>query len=160
MTLEEASRERNPFLEAVGSITLAGGMLDNHLRTLLGSLAHEPTLLAHANAESTDRLIDLCRLALRMQAIPKDEAAEVNKCLDLARDLKNKRNQVVHSIFFHQEDGEIQAMKPVKKTIGMSGTAITVSEMEETAAQIQELCLELFRTGWNATAHRSGMDKF
>ncbi|MEU0104179.1 hypothetical protein ABZ313_02265 [Streptomyces sp. NPDC006251] len=64
MTSNAATPERNPFLEAVGSVTVAGAHLNSALHNLLAQLTFEPTLLVLANAEGTDRLIELCELAL------------------------------------------------------------------------------------------------
>ncbi|MEU0583624.1 hypothetical protein [Streptomyces sp. NPDC006132] len=64
MTPNAATPERNPFLEAVGSVTVAGAHRDSALHNLLAHLTFEPTLLVPANAEGTARLIELCDLAL------------------------------------------------------------------------------------------------
>lgn len=157
MASDEVTRERNPFLEAVGRVTLAGARLDSSLRNLLTSLAFEPTLIAYANSEGTDRLIDLCKLALQIRAVPPEDEAEVKRCLARAHDLKNKRNHVVHSIFLPEEEGEgFQALKPLRKSIGMSTTPITIAAMEETATEIEALLSDLFRAGWNARSHQMG----
>jgi hypothetical protein len=161
MEVDEPERERNPFLEAVGRVTLAGGLLDSSLRSLLSTLALEPTLLAQANAEGTARLIERCKLALRVHRIPAADAEAITICLNRARALKDKRNRVVHAVFFPDEDGVgLQAFMPLKKMHGMSGSSITIDQMEETASQIEELRMEIFRTGWNATADQSGMSRF
>ncbi|MGP4090746.1 hypothetical protein [Streptomyces sp. KR55] len=57
MTSDATPRERNPFFEAVGRVTVAGAELDFSLRQLLGTIAPEPTLLLSANTEGCARLI-------------------------------------------------------------------------------------------------------
>ena len=62
MTTDAVTRERNPFFEAVGRVTVAGAELDFSLKGLLGAIAHEPTLIMYANSQSTSKLIELCNL--------------------------------------------------------------------------------------------------
>ncbi|WP_216588567.1 hypothetical protein [Streptomyces brasiliscabiei] len=153
----DATPERNPFLEAVGRVTLAGAALDASLRGLLGSIAHEPTLLMYANAEGTARLIELCELALTVGTVDGQDVIEIKACLTRARQLKDKRNTVVHSIFAPAEDGDgFEAMKPLRKNIGLSVSAITIAEMEATAESIEDLRSDMFRAGWNVNAKRMG----
>ncbi|MFD4130982.1 hypothetical protein [Streptomyces goshikiensis] len=160
MNSDADTPERNPFLEAVGRITIAGAQLDNSLRTLLAAVAFEPTLLVSANAEGTARLIELCELALTVHTAAPDDTAEIKACLARARDLKEKRNQVVHSIFMHvEEGGGLQAFKPLRKRLGMSSSPITVAEMEATALKIEELRVDMSVAGWNARCAQSGMDR-
>ncbi|MDF3148813.1 MULTISPECIES: hypothetical protein [unclassified Streptomyces] len=160
MTAEEVSRERNPLLEAVGRVTLAGARLDSALRGLLGSLAPEPTLISYANAEGTDRLIDLCKLALEIRKVPAEDEAAVKDCLTRARALKDQRNRVVHSLFAPEEEGDgFAAMKPLKKSIGLSVSKMTIASMEKTADEIEDLLADLFRAGWNARSHVTGMPR-
>ncbi|MFF7763136.1 hypothetical protein [Streptomyces griseorubiginosus] len=161
MTTEASPRERDPFLEAVGRVTVAGAHLDRHLHHLLGSLAFEPTLLVLANAEGTARLIELCELALK--CYNHDEAADladVKDCLARAKVLKDKRNTVVHSLFMQAEDGNgLEAMRPVRKTLGHSVTPITIEEMESLAKEMEELRSDLFRAGWNIRSAQTGMPR-
>ncbi|WP_143663535.1 hypothetical protein [Streptomyces sp. NRRL B-24085] len=159
MTNEAAPRERDPFLEAVGRVTVAGAHLDRHLHSLLGSLAFEPTLLVLANAEGTARLIELCELALKCYNHDDPAAlADVKDCLTRAKALKDKRNTVVHSLFMQAEDGNgLEAMRPVRKTLGHSVTPITIGKMESLAKEIEELQSDLFRAGWNIRAPLTGM---
>lgn len=158
MTTDAATPERNPFLEAVGRVTVAGAHLDRSLHGLLGSIAFEPTLLMYANAGNTDQLIEFCRLGLTVGTLADEAAAEIGACLDRARALKDKRNVIVHSIFMEAEEGNgFDAMKPSRRKLGSSVTAITVEEMEAVAEQIEELRHELFRVGWNARCGETGM---
>ncbi|MEU0428506.1 hypothetical protein ABZ235_33880 [Streptomyces canus] len=159
MTNDAAPSERNPFLEAVGRVTVAGAHLDRHLHSLLGSLAFEPTLLVLANAEGTARLIELCELALKCynHDNPAD-LADVKDCLARAKTLKDKRNTVVHSLFMQAEGGiGLEAMRPMRKTLGHSVTPITIEEMESVAKEMDELQHGLFRAGWNIRSPQSGM---
>ncbi|MFB7238089.1 hypothetical protein ACFCXK_25240 [Streptomyces sp. NPDC056269] len=160
MTSDAAAPERNPFLEAVGRVTVAGALLDKHLHGLLGTIAFEPTLLVYANADGTARLIELCELALTVGYIAPEDIPPIKACLARARELKNRRNKIVHSIFVRMEEGpELSAMMPLRKQLGASVTAITIPEMEETATQIEQLCSEVFVAGWNATSARRGMTR-
>ncbi|MFE9601988.1 MULTISPECIES: hypothetical protein [Streptomyces] len=155
---DAAAPERNPFLEAVGRVTVAGAHLDRSLHSLLGSIAFEPTLLVYANAANTDQLIDFCRLALTVSTMADAEAGEITACLNQAKALKNKRNTIVHAIFMSAGEGDgYEAMKPARKTLGHSVTPLTIEDMETVAQQIEELRHELFRLGWNARCARSGM---
>jgi hypothetical protein len=159
MTRNAETPERNPFLEAVGRVTVAGAHLDRFLHSLLGSLAFEPTLLVLANAEGTARLIELCELALKCynHDDPAD-LADVKDCLARAKVLKDKRNTVVHSLFMQAEGGNgLEAMRPVRKTLGHSVTPITVDEMENVAKEMEGLQRDLFRAAWNIKSQRTGM---
>jgi hypothetical protein len=162
MTANAAMHERNPFLEAVGRVTVAGAHLDLSLHNLLGQIAFEPTLIKLANAEGTARLIELCELALQTYGsdIPAEDVATVSRCLVQAKSLKDKRNMVVHSLFFQSlEGGELEAAKPLRKRLGQRVTKITISEMEIIADSLEALCGDLFRAGWNAGTHSSGMPR-
>ncbi|MET7764829.1 hypothetical protein [Streptomyces sp. NPDC005336] len=163
MTSNAATPERNPFLEAVGRVTVAGANLDFSLHNLLGQLAFEPTLLQLANAEGTARLIELCELALKTYEVEMlaDDVAEVQRCLVRAKVLKDKRNLIVHSLYMRAEDGiGLEAAKPLRRTLGQRVTKITVAEMEATAAEMEALRSDLFRAGWNARAKVTGMTRF
>ncbi|MFE2530431.1 hypothetical protein [Streptomyces sp. NPDC059371] len=152
MTTDANSRDRSPFLEAVGRVTVAGAHLDRSLLTLLGSLAFEPTLLHLANAEGTARLIEWCELALKTYTLEPEDAADVTACLARAKALKDKRNTVVHSLFMSAEAGDgLEAMKPLRKAIGLSVTPLSIEDMENLATEIEELRSDLFRAGWNAS---------
>ncbi|MGW5295502.1 hypothetical protein [Streptomyces bacillaris] len=160
MTAEADAPERNRFLEAVGRVTLAGAQLDFSLRHLLGSIAFEPTLLMHANAESTARLIDLCKLALRVGTVAPEDMSEIEACLARANELRIKRNTVVHSMFMQAEGGDgFEAMKPIAKGLGLSVSTLTIVEMEATAQAIEELRRDMFRAGWNARCDDTGMSR-
>ncbi|MFC9703881.1 hypothetical protein ACFTWD_24670 [Streptomyces sp. NPDC056943] len=160
MTSDVPVPERNPFLEAVGRVTVAGALLDQHLHSLLGSIAFEPTLLMYANADGTARLIELCELALTVGYVAPEDVPPIKAGLARARELKNRRNKIVHSIFINTEEGpELSAMMPLRRQLGSSVTAVTIPEMEETAKQIEELCSEIFVAGWNATSARRGMNR-
>ncbi|MEH0428819.1 hypothetical protein QBB34_21290 [Streptomyces stelliscabiei] len=160
MMQETTARERDPFLEAVGRVTVAGAQLDSYLHNLLGILTMEPTLIRVASAEGTARLIEFCGIALTNDTIEPRDVAEIKACLNRARDLKDKRNTVVHSLYSRAEDGSsFEAMKPRRRKLSHSVSTITVAEMEATADGITELCQELFRVGWNARAAKSGMDR-
>ncbi|MFG1668768.1 hypothetical protein [Streptomyces sp. Y7] len=162
MTSNAATPERNPFLEAVGRVTVAGANLDFGLHNLLGQLAFEPTLIQLANAEGTARLIELCELALKtydVDMLPED-VAEVQRCLVRAKVLKDKRNLIVHSLYMRAEDGNgMEAAKPLRRTLGQRVTKITVAEMEATAAEMEAMQHDLFRAGWNARARQTGMSR-
>ncbi|MEV7107406.1 hypothetical protein [Streptomyces atroolivaceus] len=158
MTSDATPQERNRLLEAVGRVTLAGAQLDFSLRSLLGALAFEPTLLMFANAEGTARLIDLCKLALNVGTVSPEAVAEVRACLHRANELRIKRNTVVHSMFMQAEESDgFEAMKPLAKNIGMSVSLLTIAEMEATAQAIEELRGDMFRVGWNARCAETGM---
>ncbi|MEU0965680.1 hypothetical protein ABZ357_09720 [Streptomyces sp. NPDC005917] len=158
MTTDAATPERNPFLEAVGRVTVAGAHLDRYLHTLLGSLAMEPTLLVLANAEGTARLIELCELALKCYDHNAEDVTDVKDCLARAKVLKGKRNTIVHSLFMQAEEGDgFKAMTPVRKTLGHSATPFTVEEMEAVAKEIDALLHDLFRAGWNLRSRLTGM---
>ncbi|MFB8017301.1 hypothetical protein ACFC36_01910 [Streptomyces rubiginosohelvolus] len=158
MTADAEAPERNRFLEAVGRVTLAGAQLDFSLRSLLGAIAFEPTLLMYANAEGTARLIDLCKLALKVGTVAPEDMTEIEACLARANDLRIKRNTVVHSMFMQAEDGDgFEAMKPISKGLGVSVSILTIVEMEATAQAVEELRLDMFRAGWNARCADTGM---
>ncbi|MFF1604204.1 hypothetical protein ACFVYV_43465 [Streptomyces mirabilis] len=153
MTSDATAPERNPFLEAVGRVTVAGAQLDASLHHLLGAIAHEPTLIMYANAASTDQLLQFCRLALTVGTIEPEDVTEIEACLKRADSLRIRRNTVVHSIYMTAESGEgFDAMKPVRKSLGYSVTPITVEEMETLADEVAVLRSDMFTAGWNATA--------
>ncbi|MFE6194141.1 hypothetical protein [Streptomyces sp. NPDC057838] len=162
MTSNAATPERNPFLEAVGRVTVAGANLDFSLHNLLAQLTFEPTLLQLANAEGTARLIELCELALKtydVEMLPED-VTEVRRCLDRAKVLKDKRNLIVHSLYSQAEDGAgLEAAKPLRRALGQRVTKITVAQMEATAAEMEAMLGEIFRAGWNARAKVAGMTR-
>ncbi|MET7711012.1 hypothetical protein [Streptomyces sp. NPDC005407] len=158
MTSDATAPERDPFLEAVGRVTVAGAHLDASLHGLLGAIAFEPTLLKLANAEGTARLIDMCEVALTVGTLAPEDVAEVRACLARARELKDKRNQIVHSIFLQAEKGNgFEAMKPRSRKLGSSVVSLTVEEMEATAKQMAELRERMFRAGWNGRCKMTGM---
>jgi hypothetical protein len=158
MTTDAAPPERNPFLEAVGRVTIAGAHLDRSVHNLLGCLALEPTLIVYANAEGSARLIELCELALECYNFDLADVDDVKACVARAKALKDKRNMIVHSIYMQAEEGDdLEAMKPMRKTLGQSVTPITVEEMEVLAAQIEMLRGDLFRAGWNIRCRETGM---
>ncbi|MFF3690713.1 hypothetical protein [Streptomyces sp. NPDC002187] len=160
MTSNATAPERNPFLEAVGRVTVAGAELDASLHNLLGVIAFEPTLLTLANAEGTARLIEWCGVALTAGTLAEEDVAEIRACLARASELKDKRNQIVHSIFAEAEDGNgLEAMKPRRKRWGHSVTSLSIEEMETTAQQIEELRSAMFRAGWNARCRETGMPR-
>ncbi|MFF9215594.1 hypothetical protein [Streptomyces viridosporus] len=162
MTSEAATPQRNPFLEAVGRVTVAGANLDFSLHHLLGQLAMEPTLLVLANAEGTARLIELCELALNMYELEMEpeDVADVKRCLARAKAVKDKRNLVVHSLYMPDANGDgMEALKPLRKTLGQRATKISVAEMEAIAAEMEALRSDLFRAGWNAKTRHSGMSR-
>ncbi|MGV9248976.1 hypothetical protein [Streptomyces sp. NPDC003710] len=159
MTLNDGpNRERNPFLEAVGRVTIAGAQLDASLHKLLGIVTHEPTLLAYANAGSTDQLIQLCRLALAVSlTIWPDDKKALEACLKRADDLRTRRNNVVHSLSFQVEASQhVEASKPVRKGFGYKTTRISVEEMETVADEVEKLRDDMFVAGWNAVAIQRG----
>ncbi|MFJ8192797.1 hypothetical protein ACIQ8D_24000 [Streptomyces sp. NPDC096094] len=162
MTSDAVTPERSPFFEAVGRVTVAGANLDSSLHHLLGQIALEPTLLRLANAEGAARLIELCELALQTyrSEIPAEDMAALSSCLVRAKALKDKRNAVVHSIFLQALEGEgLEAARPARKSLGQRVLTITIPEMETIADDVEALRLELFRAGWNAGAHASGMSR-
>ncbi|MEU6371251.1 hypothetical protein ABZ876_37645 [Streptomyces sp. NPDC046931] len=154
----ESLRPRNPFLEAVGSVTIAGAQLDSSLHHLLGWIADEPTLLAYANAGSTDQLIQLCRLALAVSlTIWPDDKKAIEACLKRADDLRTRRNDVVHSLYFQVEASQhVKASKPIRKGFGYKSTNISLEEMEAVADEVQKLRDDMYVAGWNAVAVQRG----
>ncbi|MEU0253296.1 hypothetical protein ABZ299_12470 [Streptomyces sp. NPDC006184] len=153
MTTDAAPRERNPFLEAVGRVTLAGGELDFSLRHLLGAIAHEPTLLMHANAANTSQLIELCKLALKVGHIAAEDVEAIQSCLARAEKFRNRRNTIVHGLFAPAESGVgMETMNPAKKALGYHTSAVTVEEMEALADEVAVLRDDMFRAGWNASS--------
>ncbi|WP_240657803.1 hypothetical protein [Streptomyces populi] len=149
-------RERDPFLEAVGRITLAAGELDHSLRSLLGSIAFEPTLIKYANAAKTDQLIQFCKLALTNGVIEPEGVDEITKCLERADRFRDRRNKIVHAIYSQNESGTgIEGLNPVRKNLGYRATPISVEEMEALADEVALLRSDMFRAGWNATAGKA-----
>ncbi|MFD4968927.1 hypothetical protein [Streptomyces sp. NPDC058424] len=145
--------ERNPFLEAVGRVTIAGTELDASLHHLLGAIALEPTLLMHANGANTDKLLQLCRLALTVGTVEPDDVTEIEACLKRADSIRIRRNAVVHSIYMTVELGQgMEALKPIRKSLGYNAKPITVEEMEALADEVTVLRSDMFRAGWNAGA--------
>ncbi|MGW6214996.1 hypothetical protein [Streptomyces sp. NPDC055109] len=160
MTLSNTpKRERDPFLEAVGRVTLAGGEIDFGLRHLLGAIAPEPTLIFDANAASTDQLTRLCRLAVEVRQVEPADAAEIESCLKRVDDFRQRRNTIVHAIYSAAESGGFEAMNPLRKRLGYRVTSISVAEMEALADDVVILRSDLFRVGWNASAAHSGMER-
>lgn len=152
---EESSsvRARDPFLEALGRVTMAGAQLDASLHHLVVALTHEPTLSFHSHDMGTDKLIQICDLALTVYPFTDDDKAEVKACLKRADKLRIRRNNLVHSLYMQAESGEgMEAMKPIKKSVGYDVTAITPQEMEALAGEIAVLQNDLFAAGWNARA--------
>ncbi|MEV5792667.1 hypothetical protein [Streptomyces sp. NPDC052192] len=153
MTTEPTPRERDPFLEAVGRVALAGAELDIALKGLLGRIAPEPTLLMHANSQSTKALIDFCKLALRVEHLAEEDIAEISACLARADSCRDRRNTIIHAIYTPTESGDgIEAVNPVSKKLGYRVSSISVERMETLADEITVLGADLFQVGWNATA--------
>lgn len=160
MTLSDnPKRERNPFLEAVGRVTVSGGEIDFGLRHLLGAIAPEPTLIWDANAASTDQLTRLCRLAVKVRDVEPADAAEIESCLQRVDDFRLRRNTIVHAIYSAAGEGVVEAMNPMKKRLGYKVTPVTVEEMEALADEVIILRSDLFRVGWNASAAHAGMER-
>jgi len=161
MTTDAVPQERDPFLEAVGRVTLAGGELDFALRHLLGAIAHEPTLLMYANAANTSQLIEICKLALKVGHVAPEDAAEIEACLTRAEKFRDRRNTIVHALYAQAESGVgIEAMNPVKKNLGYRTSAVTVEQMKALADEVALLRDAMFRVGWNAGAGKMpGMAK-
>ncbi|WP_245608049.1 hypothetical protein [Streptomyces hokutonensis] len=161
MTNDAAPRERNPFLEAVGRITLAGGELDFSLRHLLGAITIEPTLIMYANAANTSQLLEFCRLALTVGHIPSEDIAEIESCLTRADTFRKRRNTIVHALYAPTENGVgIEAMNPIRKNLGYHTSAVSIEEMEALADEVALLQNDMFRAGWNArSAQMPGMQK-
>lgn len=160
MTSNAVAPQRNAFFEAVGKVTVAGAHLDFSLHNVLGQIAFEPTLLSLANAEGTAKLIEWCERALANYDVDMDaeDVAELKRCLAKAKELKDKRNTIVHSLFMQSMEGEgMEALKPLRRTLGHKATKITIAEMEATASEMEALRGELFRAAWNATSKRTGM---
>jgi hypothetical protein len=123
MTTDAAPRERNPFLEAVGRVTVAGAELDFGLRSLLGAIAHEPTLLMYANAANTSQLIEFCRLSLKVGVIADEHVPDIEACLTRADKFRERRNTIVHALYMPTESGiGIEAMNPTRKKFGYNST--------------------------------------
>lgn len=162
MTTDDAPRERNPFLEAVGRITIAGAELDVSLKGLLSMIAFEPTLLMYANSQNTSKLIEFCKLALDVGHLAPEDVAEISACLARAEQCRNRRNTIVHAIYMPAESGVgVEAMNPVRKDLGYRVSPISVEEMEALADEVSILRSDIFRAGWNATAaKRPGMGPF
>ncbi|GGW47287.1 hypothetical protein CP966_25315 [Streptomyces galilaeus] len=160
MTTDPTARERNPFLEAVGRVTVAGAALDHNLHNMLGMLSMEPTLIHLANAEGTARLIELCELVVSVHGFAAEDAADIRQCLARAKALKDKRNTVVHSLYMGAEDGNgLEALKPLRRKLGHTATPITVEEMEALADDIVQLRTDIFRATWNARAKEKGINR-
>ncbi|MEU7048057.1 hypothetical protein [Streptomyces eurythermus] len=161
MTMDAAPRERNPFLEAVGRVTLAGGELDFSLRHLLGAITLEPTLLMYANAANTSQLIEFCKIALSVGHLDAADVEEIMPCLTRAEKFRNRRNTIVHALYAPSESGVgMETMNPVKKNLGYRTSAVTVEEMEALADEVIVLREDMFRVGWNARAAKlPGMGK-
>jgi hypothetical protein len=154
MTLnEQPERARDPLMEAIGRVTVAGAQLDAALHGLLGTIAFEPTLLKHTNGASTDQLIQFCRLALTVGTIAEPDVKEIAACLDKADNIRKRRNTVVHSLYMQAETGNgVEALKPVRKNLGYLATPITPDEMEDLADEVTVLRDDMFRAGWNSKA--------
>ena len=152
MTMDAAPRERNPFLEGVGRVTIAGAELDVALKGLLGSIAREPTLIMYANGQNTSKLIELCKLALAVGHLAAEDIAEISACLARAEKCRDRRNSIVHAIYAPGEDGVgMEAMNPVRKKLGYRVSSVSVEEMEALADEVVILRDDLFTAGWNAT---------
>lgn len=153
MTTDAAPRERNPFLEAIGRVTMVGAELDFSLRHLLGCIALEPTLLMYANAASTNQLIEFCELALKIGHFAAEDASEIAACLKRADDFRKQRNTVVHGLFMPDESGAgVEAVMPQRKSWGYRASTVSVEHMEKLADEVALLRDSMFRAGWNAQA--------
>ncbi|MFE2684024.1 hypothetical protein [Streptomyces mirabilis] len=154
MTLNNSpERERNPFLEAVGRVTLAGAELDISLKSLLGAIAHEPTLIMYANTQNTSKLIEFCKLALTVGHLVSEDVTAISACLDRAEKCRDRRNTIVHAIYGPAEsDVGLEAMNPVRKSLGYRVSAISVEEMEALSDEVTVLRSDMFTAGWNAVA--------
>ncbi|WP_445279649.1 hypothetical protein [Streptomyces sp. DSM 118148] len=161
MTSDAAPRKRDPFLEAVGRVTLSGGELDASLRGLLGAITFEPTLLMYANAANTSQLIEFCKLALKVGHLAPEEVTEIESCLIRADKFRTRRNTIVHALYMLKEPGDsIEAMNPARKSLGYHASTVTVEEMEALADEVVLLRDAMFRAGWNARAGKlPGMDR-
>ncbi|MFD5636232.1 hypothetical protein ACFWJM_19175 [Streptomyces sp. NPDC127077] len=159
MTADATARERNPFLEAVGRVTIAGAELDISLKSLLGAIALEPTLIMYANSQNTSKLIEFCKLALKVGHLAEEDIAEISACLGRAEKCRDRRNTIVHAIYAPDESGNgIEAMNPMGKKLGYRVSSISVEQMEDLADEVAVLRDDMFRAGWNArTGKMPGM---
>lgn len=154
MTLNNSpERERDPFLEAVGRVTLAAAQLDISLKSLLGAIAHEPTLIKYANSQNTSKLLEFCKLALKVGHLAPEDVTEIAACLARAEKCRDRRNTIVHAIYMPSESGDgLEAMNPVGKKLGYRVSSISVEEMEALADEVTVLRDDMFTAGWNANA--------
>ncbi|MFF3420298.1 hypothetical protein ACFYW9_37400 [Streptomyces sp. NPDC002698] len=153
MTTDATSRERNPFLEAVGRVTLAGAELDISLKGLLGAIVLEPTLIMYANSQNTSKLIEFCKLALKVGHLADEDVAEISGCLGRAEKCRDRRNTIVHAIYALAESGNgVEAMNPMGKKLGYRVSSISVEQMEALTDEVAVLRDDMFRAGWNARA--------
>ncbi|MFG2970992.1 hypothetical protein ACGFZS_47760 [Streptomyces sp. NPDC048288] len=153
MTMDAAPRERILFLEAVGRVTIAGAELEIALKALLGSIAHEPTLIRYANNQNTSKLIEFCKLALTVGHLAPEDVTEISACLTRADKCRDRRNTIVHAIYAPDEAGVgVEAMNPVRKNLGYRVSSISAEEMDALADEVAVLRDDMFRAGWNATA--------
>ncbi|GED89341.1 hypothetical protein TNCT6_64260 [Streptomyces sp. 6-11-2] len=88
-----------------------------------------------------------------MGIVAPEDATEIEACLKGADNIRIRRNAIVHSIYMKAESGEgMEALKPVRKSLGYNAKPITVEEMEALADEVTVLRSDLFRVGWNAGA--------
>lgn len=154
MTLNNSpERERDPFLEAVGRVALAGAELDISLKDLLAAIAHEPTLIKYANSQNTSKLIEFCKLALAVEHLAPEDVTEITACLARAEKCRDRRNTIVHAIYMPSESGDgVEALNPRSRKLGYRVSAISVEEMEALADEITVLRDDMFTAGWNSNA--------
>ncbi|WP_328441734.1 hypothetical protein OHA71_42715 [Streptomyces sp. NBC_00444] len=133
-------------------MTLAGAELDISLKGLLSSIAHEPTLIMHANAHNTSKLIEFCKLALTVGHLEPEDVSEIAACPTRAEKCRDRRNTIVHAIYAPAESGGgVETMNPVRKKLGYRASAVSVEEMEALADEVTVLRDDIFTAGWNAT---------
>lgn len=85
----------------------------------------------------------------------------IESCLTRAENFRNRRNAIVHALYTPAESGSgLEAMNPLRKSLGYRASSVSVEEMEALADEVTLLKSDMFRAGWNARAARMpGMQK-
>jgi hypothetical protein len=155
--------------EAVGRVAVEGAQLEASFTQLLANLGG-PDRAEAASGQALGRLLDMTKAMTkdlaRSSGLPAADLSALQAVVRRATHLKAMRDSIVHARWLPDQDSaddgaQIYGFKPVKKSpfrnvpVGLPRTAA----IQEIAAQIHVLTVDVFEVGWNLTAGVSGMPR-
>lgn len=139
----------NEILRAIGLVTAAAAQTERILQTFIGALLkidniQAAALCAHMSFPLKETVI---RTLAELEAPTMQEVDIIDTLLDDVKDALDKRNIVVHnSLAIHPHDGHVYSYRTrARGSFQLELKAITADEIEEDAATIYEVGMEIMR---------------